>query len=208
MIKAILFDMDGTVVDSMPLWTQAFNENLLQYNKSIDFSHGKYGGSPIEYILQEVFEKDTSVDYDTLIANILVRAKELLTTTKLEFMPGAREFIEKHGQDKKCAICSGSAPDVIQAIFSNLEFASHFQELLSATEVPNGKPAPDVWLEAAKRLNVKPEECLVVEDARSGMIGGKKAGMKVIGIVRDVNEVYPADKIYSSFTEVKLEDLN
>lgn len=205
-IKAILFDMDGTLVDSMHLWTQAFNEYLKPYNKSVDFSHGKYGGSPIEFILSEVLEHNSKINYQQLILNIKNRAKELLTKEALAFMPGAKEFVEQQNKTKKCAVCSGSALDVIQTVMNNLEFSSNFEELISAEDVPKGKPAPDVWLEAAKRLNVKPEECLVIEDAISGMIGGKEAGMKVIGIVKEHNfNKFPADELYTSFTEIKLE---
>lgn len=206
-IKALLFDMDGTLIDSMHLWTQAFNEHLSQYGKSVDFSHGKYGGSPIECILSEVLEQDESIDYPTLIQNIKSRAKELLTTEKVKFMPGAKEFVEKNVLTKKCAICSGSEPDVIKAVIGNLNISNNFEVLLSAEEVSQGKPAPDVWLEAARRIGVKPEECIVFEDAVSGMVGGKKAGMKVIGIVKEKSDKFPADKLYHSFEEIKLEEI-
>lgn len=206
-IKAILFDLDGTLVDSMQYYKQAFDENLLTYNKTISFEHGKYGGTPVLEILYEIFDNNPDIPYDELTSNILSRSKELLTTKRIPFMIGAQDFLKENEGKYMFAVCSGSEKDVISSILSKLGYEKYFKELISSNDVPHGKPAPDVWLEAAKRLRVKPEECLVIEDAVSGMIGGKEAGMKVIGIVKEKSDKFPADRLYNSFDEINFNEI-
>jgi HAD superfamily hydrolase (TIGR01509 family) len=206
-IKALLFDLDGTLVDSMGLYEQAFNEFLKPYNKTISFTQGQFGGRPVKEILHTIFENNSDIDYEVLTESILSRAQELLTTQPIPFLSGVEEFLTINKDNYIFAICSGSEKTVIEKIITNLEYKEYFKEFISANEVPKGKPAPDIWLEAAKRLQVKPEECIVFEDATAGMIGAKEAGMKVIGIVQGNSEKFPADKIYTSFAEINLREI-
>lgn len=95
------------------------------------------------------------------------------------------------------AIASSSQPEFIQKVVENLELEKYFDCIKSASNVDKGKPAPDVFLKAAEDLGVKPSNCLVIEDGRSGMKGAKEAGMACIGLVNEDGD-YPADETTES----------
>lgn len=202
--KAILFDLDGTLVDTMDLYKQAFNEHLKPYGKEVNFDNGKYGGTPVKEILKDIFTNQTTIPIEELTEEILKTSKELLLTKQIDLIPGVNDFLEKYKEEYLFAIGSGSQKEVITHIVKAVNKETYFKELISTHEVEKGKPHPDIWIEAAKRLNVKPSECIVVEDAISGMLGGIAAGMRVIGVVKDVNKEYPTKELYESFNDIKL----
>ena len=93
---------------------------------------------------------------------------------------GAAEAVRRIAADWPVAVASSAHADVISAALEAIGLDDHFAVVVSSDEVANGKPAPDVYLEAARRLKIKPEACLVVEDSRNGVRAGKAAGMTVV----------------------------
>ena len=83
-----------------------------------------------------------------------------------------------------------------------------FDSVVSAREVERGKPDPAIFLLAAERLETVPEQCVVIEDGRSGMIGAQAANMKAIGLVTDASDTYPADLIVTSLQQVSVQTIN
>lgn len=86
------------------------------------------------------------------------------------------------------AVASSSEPDFIRDVLEELELLEHFDAVVSAEEVEEGKPSPDVFLEAARMLEVAPTDCLVIEDGQAGMKGARKAGMLVLGLTDNGGE--------------------
>ena len=183
-IKACLFDMDGTLVDSMWMWKQIdidfFNENNKEFKDTLQKEieglsfyqtavyikeHYHFSQTP-----EEMMERWNQMAYEKY-------------SNEVDFKPGALDFlIECKKRNIKLGIATSNSRYLFDAVKKHLELDKYFQCMITGTEVPNGKPAPDVYLKVASELDVKPEECLVFEDIIPGIIAGKRAGMKVCAV--------------------------
>ena len=107
----------------------------------------------------------------------------------------------------KYELAVGTTSSVANAniILKTLKLSDKFSFIASGHDVKNGKPAPDVFLLAAKKLKVKPQECLVIEDGLAGMQAAKNAGMKCIGLVKTKNKNYQADILVNKLGDISLE---
>lgn len=207
-IKAVLFDMDGLMVDSEPLHYQAFNTVLKKYGKHLTEEENKE---------RYIGLSDADEAYDMVVRfNLPISAEELvgekrdifrqLLKNQLIAQPGLFELLtelKKNGY--KIAIASSSRLEIIETIINGLKVTSLIDDYVSAEEVENGKPAPDVYLLAAKKLGVNPKECLVLEDAPKGVQAGKAAGMKVFAIPSNETksqDFTQAGKVLNSLSEV------
>lgn len=207
-IKAVLFDMDGLMVDTEPLHLQAFNSVLGKYGKHVTEEENtqRYIGTPdIDEARDMVVRFSLPISAGELVLAKQAKTKELLRNS-IVVLPGLMELLEnlKEG-GYKIAIASSSQLETIEIIVDGLKISSLIDALASAEEVEHGKPAPDVYLLAAKKLGVKPEECLVLEDAPKGVQAGKRAGMTVFAIPSEYTkgeDFSQADKVLSSLDEV------
>jgi len=185
MIEAVLFDMDGVLVDSEEFITKAsilmFAEKGLTVYKE-DFKpftgmgeNRFLGGVAEKYGFPFDVEKDKKRTYEIY---------QDITRGKLEPLPGVIDFIKKC-RDKNLKIAVATSADEIKMLCNLREIgipAATFDATVNGLEVERKKPFPDIYIEAAKRLKVKPKNCLVVEDAISGEKAGKAAGCKVLAI--------------------------
>lgn len=215
MLKAVIFDMDGTIVFSEPFHFQAFSEVFAKFGikyKYDEFVH-KFAGTGSKNIFTKVFKeyniKEDIAPYAEEKQNIL---QKLLRENELEIVKGFKEFLAKIKQKGlKTAVASGTSLDNIELTLKNIGVEKDFDVLASGREVKNNKPAPDILLLTAERLKVKPEECLVIEDAISGITSAKNAGMKCIALTTTVKkealEEADADLVVRDFDEINLENI-
>jgi beta-phosphoglucomutase len=190
MIKAVLFDMDGVLVDSENFICSAaikmFKEKGLHV-KEKDFT--PFIGMGENRFLGGVAEKyDFPFDVDQDKKRTYEIYQEI-TRGKLHALPGVHEFILKC-RDKNLKIAVATSADEIKMNTNLSEIGipvSTFDATVNGLEVERKKPFPDIYLEAAKRLYVNPADCLVVEDAVSGEKAGKDAGCKVLAITGSFN---------------------
>ncbi|MBI3818050.1 MAG: HAD family phosphatase [Planctomycetes bacterium] len=207
---AILWDLDGTLVDSEPLHRRAILEALAARGAdptALDprdfvgrgerdfwlFCKDRFSlAEPVEAL----------VDHKDSIYTEMVRVE-------LQVMPGAIDCLEQFAAARKpMAIASGSSPRAIAAAVSAVGLGHYFRELVSSLDpaVRRSKPHPDVFLEAARRLGVDPRECLVIEDAQWGVRAAVAAGMRVIVVpnswTRD-HDFSGAEKVLKSLAELK-----
>lgn len=209
-LKAELWDWDGLAADTEPLWSKADKKwlcnNGIEYNDEYKAQLTARGQKDCVTTLIEAYGLKLSVleaikqrltalreVYDSLEENIL--------------MPGASRLMRaSHESGMKLAIVSGSSQDILDCIVSKQGVRDYFKLVMSTDgNVKKGKPAPDCYLEAAKRLNVLPNECVVLEDAESGVVAAKEAGIVCIAIPNrytSSQDFSRADKIVAS-----LEDL-
>lgn len=207
-IKAVLFDMDGLMIDSEPLHLQAFNRVLEKYGKHLTEEENKE-----RYIgLSDEDEALDMVDRFRLpiSAEEVVRQKQIifmqLLKSQIVAQAGLINLLKNLKQNGyKTAIASSSGLDEIKTVISGLGIDSYIDAYCSAEEVKNGKPAPDVYLLAAKKVGVDPSECLVLEDAPKGVQAGKAAGMTVFAIPSQYTkgeDFSQANKVLNSLSEV------
>jgi beta-phosphoglucomutase family hydrolase len=183
-IRALIFDMDGVIVDSEPLHLIAYQQILARFE--------------IPYTAQD--NREFLGKKDIIIADVLinrhglphtphsfVESKEnilfdLIKNQGLE-RPGLRHILDTAIELKlPMAVASSATMPTIQLVVDTLKIRHYFKTLTSGDEVAHGKPAPDVFLLAAQRLGVEPSACLVIEDTLNGVLAAKAAGMQCVAI--------------------------
>ncbi|TWD25537.1 HAD superfamily hydrolase (TIGR01509 family)/beta-phosphoglucomutase family hydrolase [Streptomyces sp. T12] len=182
---SVVFDLDGTLVDSEPNYFEAGRRTLAEHGVA-DFSwaeHERYVGiSTRETVTDWRSRYGLSTSVDELVA-VKNRHYLELARTKTDVFPQMRTFVERlAGQGVPLAVASGSSAEAIDAILSGTGLDAYLRTVVSADEVPHGKPAPDVFLEAARRLGAQPADCVVVEDAAPGAVAAHAAGMRCIAV--------------------------
>ncbi|WP_443770004.1 HAD family hydrolase [Anaerostipes sp.] len=186
MLKAVIFDMDGVIVDTEPGYFHAINDFLAHFGKSIDkkFNERLFGVSS-KYAWKQIIEHTGLTD---LTAQQGVEGMENEREKRLKkegYQPidGTIALIKSLSEKKiPIAVASSSPIKEIDRVMDVLNLRSYFQSIVSGSdECKNAKPFPDVFLKAAQKLGVDPKHCLVIEDSDNGALAAKRAGMKVIG---------------------------
>jgi HAD superfamily hydrolase (TIGR01509 family) len=182
---SVLFDLDGTLVDSEPNYYEANRRTLAEHGVP-DFTwaqHERFVGiSTLDTValLKERYGLRPSVR--ELLATTNRRYLELARTSTHAY-PEMRTFVELlAGEGVLMAVASGSSPEAIEAILAGTGLGAYLPTVVSADQVARGKPAPDVFLEAARRLGTAPADCVVLEDAAPGAAAAHAAGMRCIAI--------------------------
>lgn len=210
MIKGIIFDMDGVISDTQNL--QAMVEEKLLQSYGIQMSAEeiteKYAGiADREWFTMLIEDFKLKTDIENIIKE---KHQNLLKVAKnnIKSIPGAIELIKSSKNCFKLALASASLHEFISLVLKELKLENEFDVVISSTDVEKGKPNPSIFLLAAERLNLKPEECLVIEDGINGMVAAKTAGMKCIGLVKIKDyKKYPADLLVNSLKEINFNDL-
>ena len=183
-IKAVLFDMDGLMVDTESLATEAFIHSAKEqgYDMTKEETLLVLGFTTKSiYEFWENYFKNSDVSGKQLVDDHYKYIENILFTTGPRKMPYIEELLKYLKESNyKVAVASSSNMDHIINNMEKTGLKKYIDEFASGAEVENGKPAPDVFLLAAERLGVKPENCLVLEDSKAGVIAGSSAGAKVI----------------------------
>lgn len=210
MLKAVIFDLDGVIADTEKLHAQTSAELLQEFGIFIPPHQlsAKYAGTSDEFMFRDLFSEHRIPADPIAAARQRWQRMYVLLDGNIQPVPGAVELIQelkRHGV--KIGVASGSYLHFINLVLGKLNLTPVFDAIASAEEVTNIKPAPDVFLLAAKRLGVAPENCVVIEDAVSGMTGAKRAGMKCVGLVENRGNEYPADTLVSHLGGVSVAQL-
>ena len=212
MIKAVLFDMDGLMVDTESLATEAWIASAKKQNFEMTVEETLYvlgfARKSIYEFWQDYYKDRPEIDATKLTDSHYEYIESVLFGEGPKKMPYVEELlIYLKENNYKIAVASSSDIDHIENNMEKTNLRKYIDKLASGEEVPQGKPAPDVFLLAAERLGVKPEECLVLEDSKYGLMAAKSAGMTAI-MVPDMFKVDDearelADKIVDNLWQVK-----
>lgn len=203
-MKAVIFDMDGVISDTQTLYSNTESAIVARYGIQIapEEISRRFSGMSDEQEFTEIFSE--AGKERPAIAQIAKQRREILFAVpqrEIRPMPGSLELIQVLSNQKiPLAVASGSSLEFIRHVLNALDVSHYFSVLTSNDEVENGKPAPDIFLLAAKRLGMKSADCVVIEDGKSGMIAAHKAGMKCVGLLTHVSEE-------GSPSELKVRDL-
>ena len=209
MLKAIIFDMDGVLIDSEPVHLEAFRR--LMDSLSIPFDKEYYLqfiGSTTEHMWNKVItDYKITLSKDELMVKSNNFVKEINGETGYPVMRGAAELIQRLScVGVKLAVASSSGMDRIENTLDKLGVREFFDGVVSGLQVKNPKPAPDTFLEAARLLNVSADECIVIEDSLNGMKAAKNAGM--ICVMYENLSIGAVDSTYADYIIQGFEDLD
>ncbi|MFH9006023.1 HAD family hydrolase [Streptomyces afghaniensis] len=182
---SVIFDLDGTLVDSEPNYYEAGRQTLAEHGVT-DFSwtdHERYVGISTQETVADWIERyGLRASVEELFTAKNRRYLELARSSTRAY-PEMRKFVELlAAEDIPMAVASGSSPEAIAAVLAGTGLDAHLRTVVSADEVAHGKPAPDVFLEAARRLGADPAACVVLEDAAPGAAAAHAAGMRCIAL--------------------------
>ncbi|WP_131782718.1 HAD family hydrolase [Legionella gresilensis] len=220
MIAAIIFDFDGVILDSEPLHYKACCQVLAPLGLALsydDYQENYLGLSDKDMFPQFMHDRHYSISAEEIAAliNKKVSAYEKIIShcSNLPIIEGFPEFLIKMAtQVKKLAICSGSTKNEINSALAKIaqgKLQTYFDTIITSEDVSHGKPSPEGYLLTAQRLNIIPENCLVIEDTPFGIQAAKAAGMQVIGLLTSCKNAYDlkTNKTVSNFNQLLQENI-
>jgi HAD superfamily hydrolase (TIGR01509 family) len=190
-IEAVVFDLDGVLIQSEEVWDAVRERYVREAGGRYDdeVQRAMMGMSAPEwsrYLHEEAGVWEEPEDINREVVDRMLQAYR----RELPLLPGAVEAVRRTAESFPLGLASSSNREVFEAVLDLAGIADCFSATVSSEEVPRGKPAPDVYLEAARRLGVAPERCAAVEDSHAGIRSAKSAGMRVVAIP---NASYPPD---------------
>lgn len=178
-IRGVLFDLDGLVLDTEKLYSRFWMGACHHYGFPMTYEQSlsmrALNGQAGQDMLRSFFGE--SVDYQTIRAERIRQMDAFVLENGVDVKPGIRELLTQlHSRGIATAITSASPMDRIRLYLGKVELLPLFDKLCSGHEVPNGKPAPDIYRYGAASLGLEPGECLALEDAWSGLLSANRAG--------------------------------
>jgi len=206
-VQAIIFDMDGVIVDSEPRHERAFLEVVreLGYGDKLDMRVADYiGRSDQELWVDFVARHKPAEPLEELLARKRQRVVEIIRREQPVF-DGLPELVEKLSARYALALASGSERLVVDEVLKLKHLGSFFPVVVAGSDVRSGKPAPDIFLRAAELLKVPRQSCCVVEDSKPGVAAGLAAGMQVIAITNThpAKELRHATYVVQTYDEIE-----
>jgi HAD superfamily hydrolase (TIGR01509 family) len=188
---AVIFDLDGVLLDSEQLWNRAKAEIVEQTGGRWreDAPRAMMGMSSTEWARYMHEELEVPLEAEDINRRVVKRMEELYRT-ELPLLPGALQVVEATRRRWPLGLASSSNREIIDLFLTEAALGDAFAATVSSEEVERGKPAPDVYLEAARRMGVRPERSVAVEDSSNGLRAAVAAGMAVIAVP---NPHYPPD---------------
>jgi HAD superfamily hydrolase (TIGR01509 family) len=204
-IEAVVFDLDGLLLDSEQVWDAAREQFVRErggrwHERAQRDMMGMSSQEWSRYVHDELGVPDPPEEISAEVVRRLVR----LYREHLPLLPGAHEAVERLAQRWPLGLASSSNRELIDLALELGGLASYFQATVSSEEVGRGKPAPDVYLEAARRLGVDPSRTAAIEDSHNGIRAAKAAGMRVVAIP---NHHFPPDEDALAQADVVLDSL-
>lgn len=211
MIEAIIFDMDGVLVDSEPFHIE-IEKRQFERNKLIVSAeeHLNYMGMASDVMWRTIVHKhQLNIPVEELIdQNRTESLRYFSELATIPVMPGLIELLEMlKGKNYPMAVASSSFPEIIELILKKTELRDYFRVVVSSQEAGQSKPEPDVFLLAAKKLGVPPTNCIVIEDSFNGIAAAHAANMHCVayqGPGSNPQQQKEADAVITSFDQLGL----
>ena len=208
MLRAVIFDMDGVIVDSMYLHHSAAEEVLNEAGASVT-KEGlkKFDTTRSLDAFRKILKGKSEAEVSGLVDRKYARLFE--RTRGIKPIRGFPEFFSKVAGKYPVAVVSSSTAGFVKHILKELGILGKFSTVIGAEDVKSGKPDPEGYLKAAKALKANPADCLVVEDSIYGVMAAKRAGMKVIAVTNtyERNFLLDADLAVDSLAELDVKNL-
>ena len=203
---AVIFDLDGVIIDTGPFHKQSWYDLAQRegFEMSDEFFYSTFGMQNY-LIIPRLAGRQLPQDEITRMSNWKEKRYRDLIAGKLRLLPGVKELIESLKKSRFGLAIGSSAPQAnLDFMFKHLPLRDYFDVCVTGEEVSRGKPAPDTFLKAAKKLSMPVDKCVVVEDAVVGVQAAKAADMKVVAVTNTTERanLAEADLIVDSLTEL------
>lgn len=209
-IAAVIFDLDGTVLDNEDEYGAAFKKVLESLGAKVDTNYPQTGGIGVKENwpgLLKKYKVKTDKTLDELASETQKEYLHLLN--KVTVKEGFEDFVKSLKQEGlKIALATSNVWFIVGRVFEEIPIEGLFDSVTTGEEVRNKKPAPDLFLAAADKLDARPEECIVIEDASSGIKAAHSAKMKVIVLARDdehAKELADAELVIRDYNQLSPE---
>jgi HAD superfamily hydrolase (TIGR01509 family) len=208
--NGVIFDLDGTLIDSMKIWEDVDRVYLKRHNFEVpeDLQKKIEGKSFHETAMYFKERFDLKDSLDRIKGDWHEMAEEFYRE-KVNIKHSTMELLERIKMlNKPIAIATSNSRELALMALEKNNIRNYFDTIVTSCDVDNGKPSPDVFLEAARQISIDPKECLVFEDTYAGVLGAKRAGMTVVAVYDDcsknsIKEIKDtSDKFILSFDEV------
>ena len=218
MLRAIIFDFNGILVDDEPIHLKMFQKVLSEEGVSLNEKdyYERYLGKDDRGCFKAAFH-DSGRELEESTFQEMIRRKAVYYRECIEkdmrVFAGVRELIPLLSPRFALAIASGALRSEIELILDSIDLRKHFQAIASAEDVKEGKPSPEIFLKALSMLNqtrtdspILPSECLVIEDSKEGILGARRAEIKCLAVANtySAQELKQADTVVKSLEEVSV----
>lgn len=208
---AVIFDVDGVLADTGPIhyesWVKMANEIGKTFKKS--YFEATFGQQSVP-ITRQLVGRNVDQNLVEKWAQLKEQYYREMVKDKIKPLPGVIGLIEVlKSMNFKLAVGSSGPPENVELLLKSLKIEFFFDTIITAAEVKNGKPSPDVFLIAAQKINVKPQNCVVIEDAPVGIEAAKRANMKCIALTttHDIVDLRIADMIVQDLSYVSVNSI-
>lgn len=215
-IKAVVFDMDGVIIDSEPNHYRAICEAIGEgMTLSYDDFLGRFAGGDERYAMGEM-AKELGIDYDEELfrewSNRKAAAYAQFVSENAEPMPGAVDFVSTVARTFPVGLATGSRRSDVNAalrVLAGGRLEGVFQTIVTSEDVPKPKPHPATYVKAVENLGFQPSECVAFEDSPNGILSAKSAGLRVIGLsaMHGSDKLGEADRIVPDLRGASIETL-
>jgi beta-phosphoglucomutase len=204
---ALIFDLDGVVVDSMPTHTLAW-ERYLEAN-GIDARNveARMHGKRNDDLVRDLFGSNLSEEavFEHGAAKERLFREMIGATLEAKLVPGVREFVAAAAQTVPLAVGTNAEPANVDFILNGARIRSYFRAIVDGSQVARAKPAPDVYLRGAELVDIAPANCIVFEDSPVGIRAARAAGMRVVGLLTHAASLEDVDIAVPDFDHPELE---
>jgi HAD superfamily hydrolase (TIGR01509 family) len=210
MLKAVIFDMDGVIIDSEPFHWEVNKKNF--YTLGIEVPEKEYenyiGVSNVN-MWTEIKKKHGLLQPVEQLVNMQVSGNiDFMKRERFDPIDGVIDFIvELKSRNTALAIASSSPNIIIGMVLNGFGIKKYFDVIVSGEDFENGKPAPDIFLKAASLLKISPEQCIVIEDSTHGVDAARAAGMKCLGFSNKNSlnqDLKNADSVFKTFRDLSV----
>lgn len=210
-MNTIIFDMDGVIIDSEPLHFELERELLEELGGKITPKELQAFVGTTDYYMWSTFKNKFNIENSIEEMIAMKKEKFLQNIHKIGLVDNFMEFmLTVYSESYLLGLASSNNRKAVDSIIEKFNLDKYLEFIISGEEVSKGKPDPEIFLTAANKMNVKPYECLVIEDAANGVKAAKAAGMKCIGLKNPNSggqDLSQADLIVDNFNELTLETI-
>lgn len=198
-MKAVIFDMDGTLVDSKRIHLEAWQEVFEKHGYVLDMKKIESFFGQLDYYVFSDFFREKGIKDDPKRWCAERRDITVQKMKRAKLFPGAKQLLDCIPGDVKLALGTSSSRAEMDAVFDNHGMKKYFDVIMCREDVKKHKPHPELYLKIAKRLKVNPKDCVVVEDSIAGVEAAKRAGMFCIAVLYS----FPAGELQKADVRVR-----